>query len=993
MNFTLIKIGPSDDEEYPECKRLNDPVPNHFVKTDSFTVLPPLSPQIPGPPPTPNPYRILPPIVSRKRPSFVIIQELGSRTPSRDPSPSGRVSPFRGCGFRPHSREASPTRGDNDENEKHQSRSRLPIAKRGQRKVSKSVSPVGTKTSGIPRPLNRRISYSPNRTQEILKEMNANKRDLIKPPPLKSSENLTTANAAVKSPVRQQKPPLPQKPTKPKTLNLSKTPDKKPTPVASPTKTLPRPEPKKITSPMKKSPSRPPQPIPKTPEKGKLNSVKSKENLAPKLPSPARSPTKITKLPPRSPSKIIKNEKKPPPKEPAAASTKQDDKTAKSTSPADKEKSPTSESADKSSEESKDKITAMKNIRRKAITTNILLNAAKKTKKPPEKKSPEPETKKEEEKKDLPHSDTSRSLPITIGSSTMTESSATLIRTTTEPALAPVEPDLINEIRSAIMNEKNEKKEEEICIKEVKKELQTNHTSDNVPPAEPVVEKSEPMVEKSEQDKIIESITQVENEIEKIISKSETRTSLLEKQELEVKNSPKLSRETLVKNSPQLNRQADPKNSPKPVHVVAVTKIEEPKQEITNVGKIKQEPDTEVASVNNPISNENRNGMSKSSWLNEKPVSNTMKKLSLKKSTKEHISKEILVEPKKLQSRWSKFKPGCPKCFKKSEKTVQISAITKAEDVHKLPKKSCFKQYFCCCCYKCKLKKGKKEVKPEQAKPEQAKPKKKSVPFRCFNCKHAFRSLFNKISCKKKKKATVPPKAKAKATKSDSGVACVDVPKKPGCCGSCKSSIFKCFSILCCLNTAFCLKLSNCCKKSCCSKCLCCGGKKKELTEPERRKSTISAPRKRRWTRMFTDFPKLDNSFVEHGSLMRGAIPVLPVPLAWICLILNVFLPGFGTLSSGIFCLFVGKPRFSPNDSIVSRIGAFLVNLLVAGSQLFTVLFCLVGWGWSVWWGVIMFKMAKKNKRIMLAEQAIGTSHATPVLNQNHDAERGLANG
>ena len=42
------------------------------------------------------------------------------------------------------------------------------------------------------------------------------------------------------------------------------------------------------------------------------------------------------------------------------------------------------------------------------------------------------------------------------------------------------------------------------------------------------------------------------------------------------------------------------------------------------------------------------------------------------------------------------------------------------------------------------------------------------------------------------------------------------------------------------------------------------------------------------------DFPKLDASFVEHGSAMRGAIPVLPVPLAWICLILNVFLPGFG---------------------------------------------------------------------------------------------------
>lgn len=223
-----------------------------------------------------------------------------------------------------------------------------------------------------------------------------------------------------------------------------------------------------------------------------------------------------------------------------------------------------------------------------------------------------------------------------------------------------------------------------------------------------------------------------------------------------------------------------------------------------------------------------------------------MKKPSLKKSTKEQISKEILVEPKKSQSRWKKFKPGCPRCFKKAEKTVQISTITKGGDVQKLPKKSCFKQYFCCFCYKCKLKKGKKN----EPKAEQAKNKKKSVTFRCFNCKHAFRSLLNKISCKKKKKSVDLPKPKA--TKSDSGVACVTVPKKRGCCGSCKSGLFKCLSILCCLNTAFCLKLKNCCKKSCCPKCLCCGGKKKEITEPERRKSTISAPKKRRWTRMFT---------------------------------------------------------------------------------------------------------------------------------------------
>lgn len=40
-----------------------------------------------------------------------------------------------------------------------------------------------------------------------------------------------------------------------------------------------------------------------------------------------------------------------------------------------------------------------------------------------------------------------------------------------------------------------------------------------------------------------------------------------------------------------------------------------------------------------------------------------------------------------------------------------------------------------------------------------------------------------------------------------------------------------------------------------------------------------------------------------------------------------------------------------------------------------------------------MVYFLEKNKRIMLAEQAVSVPHAAPVLDQNHDAERGLANG
>ncbi|XP_050529439.1 proteoglycan 4-like isoform X2 [Daktulosphaira vitifoliae] len=41
-----------------------------------------------------------------------------------------------------------------------------------------------------------------------------------------------------------------------------------------------------------------------------------------------------------------------------------------------------------------------------------------------------------------------------------------------------------------------------------------------------------------------------------------------------------------------------------------------------------------------------------------------------------------------------------------------------------------------------------------------------------------------------------------------------------------------------------------------------------------------------------SNIPKLDPAFVDHSSVMRGAIPVLPLVMAWICLVLNVILPG-----------------------------------------------------------------------------------------------------
>jgi hypothetical protein len=40
--------------------------------------------------------------------------------------------------------------------------------------------------------------------------------------------------------------------------------------------------------------------------------------------------------------------------------------------------------------------------------------------------------------------------------------------------------------------------------------------------------------------------------------------------------------------------------------------------------------------------------------------------------------------------------------------------------------------------------------------------------------------------------------------------------------------------------------------------------------------------------------------------------------------------------------------------------GSFVLNLLVGVAQLFTVIFCLVGWGWSIWWGLIILRIASE---------------------------------
>ncbi|CAL1532143.1 unnamed protein product, partial [Lymnaea stagnalis] len=91
-------------------------------------------------------------------------------------------------------------------------------------------------------------------------------------------------------------------------------------------------------------------------------------------------------------------------------------------------------------------------------------------------------------------------------------------------------------------------------------------------------------------------------------------------------------------------------------------------------------------------------------------------------------------------------------------------------------------------------------------------------------------------------------------------------------------------------------------------------------------------------------------------TFIKNAIPYLPLGLAICCLILNVIIPGSGTALSGLSILCCGQARVSnKNDQILTTLCA---NCMVGVAQLFTVTFFLVGWFWSIGWGIQMVSLS-----------------------------------
>ncbi|XP_041352715.1 protein stum-like [Gigantopelta aegis] len=104
-----------------------------------------------------------------------------------------------------------------------------------------------------------------------------------------------------------------------------------------------------------------------------------------------------------------------------------------------------------------------------------------------------------------------------------------------------------------------------------------------------------------------------------------------------------------------------------------------------------------------------------------------------------------------------------------------------------------------------------------------------------------------------------------------------------------------------------------------------------------------------------------------NDSWIRSAIPYQPLSLSILCLLLNIFLPGTGTVLSGISILCCGKTRVTSKDDHVTV--TVCVNICVGVAQLFTITFCLVGWFWSIAWGIKMVILSVEYRRELKAKR------------------------
>ncbi|PIC49685.1 hypothetical protein B9Z55_008212 [Caenorhabditis nigoni] len=101
-----------------------------------------------------------------------------------------------------------------------------------------------------------------------------------------------------------------------------------------------------------------------------------------------------------------------------------------------------------------------------------------------------------------------------------------------------------------------------------------------------------------------------------------------------------------------------------------------------------------------------------------------------------------------------------------------------------------------------------------------------------------------------------------------------------------------------------------------------------------------------------TEHEKISAFGYQHHGFFRAEIPIMPLTLAVFCCFLNMVVPGTGTFLSGISVMCCSDSRGS------SKFRCLIVNTLAAILQ-FLLFPLLIGFVWSVIWGIMFIQIAR----------------------------------
>eukprot|EP00043_Microstomoeca_roanoka_P020991 m.2546 g.2546 ORF g.2546 m.2546 type:complete len:174 (-) comp1851_c0_seq1:222-743(-) len=86
-------------------------------------------------------------------------------------------------------------------------------------------------------------------------------------------------------------------------------------------------------------------------------------------------------------------------------------------------------------------------------------------------------------------------------------------------------------------------------------------------------------------------------------------------------------------------------------------------------------------------------------------------------------------------------------------------------------------------------------------------------------------------------------------------------------------------------------------------------------------------------------------------------IPIMhPCVAGFLCAV-NCILPGFGTIIAGFLALCGAA---NPGSESTSAAATFCMNLLVGFLQILTIAFFLLGWVWSILWGILFITQSSQ---------------------------------